>query len=316
LADDELNQNPEGEESGQGQAPTISELEVLEIGCQLEFSPGYTTSQGNEISSGLAFWVDAYEHTSSGGKASLILYASDGWNLIENWRARHQFRWNKGSDEMSVKALLAFVLARVGLQLEVKSQSSVITSYYPDFTIHPNNRGDIVIGKLLSLIPDVVFIEGNQAYVVNPGSSDNSVYAYGSSHPILEGEYRRRAWELNRVQVEGYDPVTDEPVVVDSFCWTQITRLYDRLSQLEDRNIDSVSKAEQRGDAYLRQAEIESASGAIQIPPNCGQQLYDVIDITDSRAGLSEEKKRVLGLTLVYNPRYGEYTERLLLGAV
>ena len=307
----ELNNN-----NGQYASPGEGELEVLEIGCQLEVSPGYTTSQGNEISSGLAFWVDAYEHTSSGGKASLILYASDGWNLIENWRARHQFRWNKGSDEMSVKALLAFVLARVGLQLEVKSQSSVITSYYPDFTIHPNNRGDIVIGKLLSLIPDVVFIEGNQAYVVNPGSSDNSVYAYGSSHPILEGEYRRRAWELNRVQVEGYDPVNDEPVVVDSFSWTQITRLYDRLSQLEDRNIDSVSKAEQRGDAHLRQAEIESASGAIQIPPNCGQQLYDVIDITDSQAGLSGAKKRVLGLTLVYNPRQGEYTERLLLGAV
>ena len=307
----ELNNN-----NGQYASPGEGELEVLEIGCQLEVSPGYTTSQGNEISSGLAFWIDAHEHTSSGGKASLILYASDGWHLIENWRARHQFRWNKGSEEMSVKALLAFVLARVGLQLEVKSQSSVITSYYPDFTIHPHNRGDIVIGKLLSLIPDVVFIEGNQAYVVNPGSSDDSVYAYGSSHPILEGEYRKRAWELNRVQVEGYDPANDEPVVVDSFSWPQITRLYDRLSQLEDRNIDSVSKAEQRGDAHLRQAEIESVSGAIQIPPNCGQQLYDVIDITDSRAGLSGAKKRVLGLTLVYNPRQGEYTERLLLGAV
>jgi len=307
----ELNNN-----NGQYASPGEGELEVLEIGCQLEVSPGYTTSQGNEISSSLAFWVDAYEHTSSGGKSSLILYASDGWHLIENWRARHQFRWNKGSEEMSVKALLAFVLARVGLQLEVKSQSSVITSYYPDFTIHPHNRGDIVIGKLLSLIPDVVFIEGNQAYVVNPGSSDDSVYAYGSSHPILEGEYRKRAWELNRVQVEGYDPVNDEPVVVDSFSWPQITRLYDRLSQLEDRNIDSVSKAEQRGDARLRQAEIESASGAIRIPPNCGQQLYDVIDITDSQAGLSGAKKRVLGLTLVYNPRQGEYTERLLLGAV
>jgi|GEM_PF-4999049 len=121
--------------------------------------------------------------------------------------------------------------------------------------------------------------------------------------------YHGRHWE-------GYDPANDEPVVVDSFSWPQITRLYDRLSQLEDRNIDSVSKAEQRGDAHLRQAEIESVSGAIQIPPNCGQQLYDVIDITDSRAGLSGAKKRVLGLTLVYNPRQGEYTERLLLGAV
>ncbi|GAF75238.1 unnamed protein product, partial [marine sediment metagenome] len=188
--------------------------------------------------------------------------------------------------------------------------------FYPDFTIHPDNRGNIIISKLLSFVPDVVFIEGNKAYIVNPQSADDSVYAYGSSHPILEGKYRKGAWESNRVQVEGYDPAEDEPVIVDTFSWGEIDRIYDRLNQLEDRNIDTVQKAQARGEACLREAEIESASGAIRIPVNCGQQLYDVIDITDSRAGLSAEKKRVLGLILVYNPRRGEYNEQLSLGAV
>jgi len=303
-------------DDGRHASPGSGGLKVLDIGCQLEVSPGYVTSQGSEFSSGLAFWLDAYEHTSSDGKASLILYASDGWSLIENWRARHQFRWNKATDEMSVKDILAFVLARIGLKLEVKSQSSVITGYYPDFTIHPGNRGNIIIKKLLSFVPDVVFIEGNKAYVVNPQSTDNSVYAYGSSHPTLEGKFRKGAWEFNRIQVEGYDPVNDEPVIVDTFNWSEIARIYDRLNQLEDRNIDTAQKAKARGEAYLRQAEIESVSGAIRIPVNCGQQLYDVIDITDSRAGLSAEKRRALRLILTYNPRRGEYDEQLLLGAV
>jgi len=288
----------------------------LDIGCQLEVSPGYVTSQGNEVSSGQIFTLEAYEHTSSGGKASLFLYALDGWGEIKAWRARHQFRWNKASSEMSVKQILEFVLARVGLKLEIKSQSSVITNYYPDFTIYTNNGGDIIISRLLPFVPDVLFIEGNKAYVVNPQSSDSSVYSYGQAHPILEGRYRKGAWELNRVQVEGYDPENEEQVVVDSFSWNQIARLYDRLNQLEDRNIDTVTKAEQRGEAYLRESEIESAGGTIHIPVNCGQQLFDVIDITDSRAGLTVEKKRVLGLTLIHNPRRGEYEQRLSLGAV
>ncbi len=288
----------------------------LDIGCQLEVSPGYVTSQGSEVSLGQTFALEAYEHTSSGGKASLFLYALDGWGQINGWRARHQFRWNKTSSDMNVKQIIEFVLARVGLKLEVKSQSSIITSYYPDFTVHPNNRGDILITELLSFVPDVLFIEGNKAYIVNPQSSDSSVYSYGIAHAILEGRYRKRAWELNRVQVGGYDSVSEEPVVVDSFSWNQIAKLYDRLSQLEDRNIDTVTKAEQRGESYLREAEIESVSGTIRIPVNCGQQLYDVIDITDSRAGLSAEKKRVLGLLLIYNPYQGEYEERLSLGAV
>ena len=289
---------------------------MLDVGGQLEFSPGYITSQGNEVSQGLAFTINAYEHTSAGGKASLFLYASDGWNLMESWRARHQFRWNKQSEEMSVKQILAFVLARVGLKLEVKSQSPVLTGYYPDFSISSSNAGDTIISRLLSFVPDLLFIEGSKAYVLNPQASDSSIYSYGSSHYILDGRYRKAAQELNRVQVEGYDPSGGEAIVVDSFTWEQIDRLYDRMRQVEDRNIDTVTRAEQRGEAYLRGAEVKSINGTTTVPVNCGQQLYDVIDITDSRACLETAKRRVLGLTLVYNPRRGEYQQQLTLGGV
>ena len=76
------------------------------------------------------------------------------------------------------------------------------------------------------------------------------------------------------------------------------------------------AKHMERGDAYLRQAELASAGGSILVPVNCGQQTYDVIDITDSRAGLNMAKRRVLGFVLVYSPRRGEYRQRLYLGAV
>jgi hypothetical protein len=292
------------------------ELSVLDIGAQLEFSPGYVTSQGNETSPGLVFTLNACEHTSSGGRASLVLYASDGWGLIQSWGARHQFRWNKQGSELNVKQLLQFVLARVGLGLEVKSQSAVLTGYYPDFTINPNNSGESVISRLLSFVPDILFIEGNRAYVVNPQATDSSAYAYGLSHPIAEGRYKSEAFALNRVQVEGYDPVQSKAIVVDCFAWEEIDRLYDRLRQVEDRNIDSMTKAEERGEAYLRGVMIASVSGSILIPTNCGQQLYDVIDITDSRAGLDGARRRVLGITLSYSPKSGEYRQRLLLGGV
>jgi len=303
-------------DDGRYAAPGEGDLSVLDIGCQLDFSPGYVTAQGNEASSGLAFSIDSYEHTSAGGRSSLVLRAADGWSLIKGWRARHQFRWNKDTEEASVKQILAFVLGRVGLKLEVKSQSSVIAGYYPDFTINPGNSGDTVISRLLSFVPDVLFIEGNTACVVNPLSADGSDYAYGQSHPVFEGRYRQAGWGLNHVQVEGYDPGQGESIVVDTFGWGQIDRLYDRLRQVEDRNLDTVAKAGDRGEAYLRQAEMEAVDGAILTPVNCGQQLYDVVDITDDRAGLSAAKRRVIGLTLVYRPRRGEYQQRLLLGGV
>ena len=303
-------------DDGRYTSPGEGDLKALDLGCEIAVSPGYTTSEGNETSPGLAFWLDGYEHTSSSGKASLVLYASDGWGLLQNWRARHQLRWNKATDEKCVKDILTLVLARVGLKLEVKSESSTVTSYYPDFTIHLNNHSEAVIRKLLSFVPDELFCEGNKAHLVNPQSADNSVYSYGSSHLLLEGRYQKGAWGLNRVQVEGYDPQNDKPIIVDRFSWPQIAKLQDRLRQLEDQNIDTTQKAGERGEAYLREAEIEATSGVILVPVNCGQQLYDVIDITDSRSGLNAEKRRVLGLTLIYNPSQGEYEERLFLGAV
>ena len=291
--------------------------------CQLDFSPGYVTTAGNEVSSGQSYALEAYEHVSAGAGASLVLHGQDGWQALARWRARHQFRWNKDSAEMSVKALIAFVLARLGLKLEVKSESSVATGFYPDFTISPGDNGEAVIRKLLSFVPDVIFIEGSKAYLVNPQSNDSSVYSYsaalpttgGGEHPILEGRYRTGDWEINRLEVAGEDS-DGAPLLANSFAWTEISRLYDRLRQVADRNLDTAAKAKQRGEAELRRAAMESGGGAILIPVNCGQQLYDVIGITDSRAGLAAAKKRVRGMMLVYEPRRREYSQRLKLGAV
>jgi hypothetical protein len=303
-------------DDGRYASPGQDDLSVLDIGSQLAFSPGYRTTAGDEASPGPVYSLETWEHTSRGGEASLVLHAISTLSTVENWRARHQFRWNKSAETMSVKDILAFVLARAGLKLEVKSQSSVITGFHPDFTIHPDNQGETVLRRLLSLVPDVLLIEGDKAYLINPLATDDSVYAYGTSHVVTEGSYRTGTHQLNRIQVEGYDPATEESIVVNSFAWTEIDRLYDRLSQLEDRNIDTMARAQDRGQAYLREAEIESAGGFIHVPVNCGQQLYDVIDITDSRAELEAAKRRVVGLTLVYRPHRGQYEHRLSLGAV
>jgi hypothetical protein len=161
-----------------------------------------------------------------------------------------------------------------------------------------------------------LFIEGDTAYVVNPQADDGPDYAYGTAHALLEGSYRAGARALNRLQVEGYDPTEQADVVVDSFAWDEIARLYDRTTRIEDRNIESVAAAEARGESLLRKVATAATNGSILVPVNCGQQLYDVVAISDSRAGLTAAKRRVNGLTLVYNPKRGEYRQRLLLGGV
>jgi hypothetical protein len=302
--------------TGKYASPGSGTLTLLQTGCQIDFSPGYRTPAGNEISSGLTFTLEAYEHTSSSGKAGLILKACDGWAALHNWKAHYQFRWNKETSEMSVKQILEFILARVGLKLEVKSSSSAITDFYPDFTIHAGNSGAEIIKRLLTFVPDIIFIEGYKAYLINPQSTDTPIYSYGTDHSIFEGKYYRGALELNRIQIEGRDADTDSQILVDSFGWDEIDRIDERWQQLSDRNIGTVTQAQERGLAYFREAEIHTANGYMRMPVNCGQQVYDVIEVTDIRTGLSAEPRRVLAISLLYNPQCGEYEQRLLLGGV
>ena len=66
----------------------------------------------------------------------------------------------------------------------------------------------------------------------------------------------------------------------------------------------------------LRKASLGALDGEVTAPVNCGQELYDVIAVTDAVAGLSAAKRRVLGLALRYSAATGAYEQRLRLGGV
>jgi len=303
-------------QDGRYNAPGTGDIASLDTGCELDVSPGYVTAAGGETSPGHILWLESWEHVSTGGKASLILNAVDGWRLLAGWRARHQFRWNKDAQERSVKQIIEFVLARVGLKLMVKSESAVITGLYPDFTIHPGDTGTAIMERLLSLVPDVVFIEGVTAYLVHPQSTDTSVYSYGAAHVILEGRYGTGAIAAGQVRVEGYDGVMGSPLAADSFDWNGLDSFPERFLHVTDRNIATVAQAQWRGEAVLRKAGMSTINSVIHVPVNCGQQVYDVIDVTDSRAGLAAAKRRVAGMRIIYRPARGEYVQHLFLGGV
>jgi hypothetical protein len=187
-----------------------------------------------------------------------------------------------------------------------------MVNHYPAFTIHPGESGATAVRRLLAMVPDVLFFRGSCAYLKNPQASDDSQYSYGLGHSILHGRYVSQAPAVNRVQVFG------SGVMKDGLDWESIAQLYDRLLQVHDLNLATMAEAEERAQAEFRRAQLAALAGEMAVPANCGQELYDVVDITDPRAGLSQARRRILGLSLLYHrggatPRY---QHRLLLGGV
>ena len=103
----------------------------------------------------------------------------------------------------------------------------------------------------------------------------------------------------------------------EAFAWDEVDRLFDRVLQIHDLNLDTQQKAQDRAEAALREQLLASLGGEVVVPPNLGQELYDVIEITDKSAGLLAERRRVLGLSLDYSrgPK-PEYRHTLRLGGV
>lgn len=282
---------------------------AIKLGAEVRVSPGYVTASGPSASDGPAYWIEAVEHTSGGGSAALVIHARDAWGLLSAWRARRQYTWAAG--ERTVFSLLRFLFGRAGLEFASQGGSLTAFSLYPAFTMHPGESGLTAVQRLLAMLPDVVFVQGSIAYLKEPQASDPADYAYGTDHPLHSGRYSALLPPANRAQVFG------DGVFAERADWAAVEAFYDTIQQEHDLNITALSDAQDRADAILRQAAIAAAGGEIVVPVNCGQELYDVVEITDPAAGLSAARRRVVGITLRYSAgQRPTYRQRLALAAV
>ncbi len=303
--------------TGKYNSPGSGGIALIELGAEIVPGLGYRTTGGEETSSGPRYWLAAFEHISGPGQAVLRVHALGAIHLVEAWSARQSWRWNASPGEKSVWGLIQWVLARTGLGGSILSSSSMATTFSPDFAIHGGQDGRAILRRLFSFLPDVPLFDANYGRLKYPQASDAPDYSYnnsggGSNHPLLEGRYLHRAQAPNWVKAES----VRNNVSADSFNWPEMEKAWEQTLTLQDINLDSQSKAEDRGAAVFRDAELAACAGYIEVPANCGQELYDVIEITDSRAGLQAARRRVLGLSLRYEPKKGLYRHRLTLGGV
>ncbi len=285
------------------------DYEAIKEGSEVLLSFGYRTPAGDETG-GLepTTWITGWDYVTRCGSSRFVLRGGDGWSLLYGWRARRQYTWEQG--DKNVFQILAFLFARAGLELSSFSTSSAVVNQYPTFTIHPGESASTAVRRLLGAVPDVLLFVGDCGYIKNPSPGEASAYSYGSDHAVIEGRYSSSAPAANRVQVYG------DGVVTEDWDWERIALVYDRLAQASDVNLDSAAQAHQRGEAVLREAQRSAAGGHIVVPMNCGQDLFDFIDIDSPQAGMDGAKRRVVSTMRLWIPKESRYTLTIGLEAV
>lgn len=133
-------------------------------------------------------------------------------------------------------------------------------------------------------------------------------------HIILDGQYTQGSPGVNRIYIIGKD-AEGNPVYGTSLNQAEIDLVGERLDFNQDLSIPTTAKAADVAAAAVAKARLTGARGFIVIPPNCGQELWDVIQVTDKPTAQSQQKYRVIAVSFDYEPLRHRYQHKLILGA-
>lgn len=303
--------------AGKYAQPGIGALAKLKKGSQVELKLGYKTTAGIESVEAGTYWVDSWEYQLKPRSSAFELRCIDAWGLADRWIARYSLNWNRTADSpRTLWQIIYELMAHFGIKLwnnPAVTQSSAMTNFQPDFYISPASRGTSEMRRLLSFCPDGLVPYGLKSYTKDLKSDEAHCYDYGTAHVILEASYTEYT-PMTRAQVMGRT-AADARVIESAFDWDELERGIDNLWLRYDPNLEDAATGQRQADAMMREEAQRAKGGGIRVPVNCGQELYDVIRITDSRVGMTTEKRRIMGMIMDYSRIGSHYQQVLTLGA-
>ena len=338
-------------DDGRYNSPGSGALIALSRGARINIGPGYyvPTYGGNYASLGPSYYIDAINHTAAAGRRELVIHCLSTWGLLAAWRPGRSYRWVAGT--RNYFQIISQILAKMGLEYSSWSGTPKITDDYPDFAIHPGydpppyisgwmrwyhpDYGYIIkpiwtdpppqpafqqlatpsalsaLATLYSHLEDRITTREDCLYNRWPQAADASVYAFGTTHAILSATYRQLTTP------DRFLAIGDAGVTKETVDYTAVDLIHDRPNVVHDIGMTTAADVTARATREAREATISSRHDTIVVPPHCGIELWDVVDVTDPTLGLAAAKRRVTGITLVFDRSKDPpvYHQVLTLGA-
>ena len=269
-----------------GSAPS-----ALTPGAELTFEPGYITSNGAEHAFGRRYWITAVRRVRAQGASTVEVEAEGAWNTLAEWRAPRQIAWAAGTT--SAYGVLREIARQAGVFVLSSSASAESSSVTPAYTVRAGERGDTAFARLLERLPDQAWALGMFVTITEPSASDSATYEYGTTHAIASmrahDERREAGWA--RVFGAGRFAEAVDEAAIGSGAGAAI---------VVDDNLTSTARAVARANTVLRRALLEGDAGELIAMPHVGQEVGDVIEVTDATLGLDATAYRVTSVRLDY----------------
>ncbi len=265
----------------------------LVTGGTVEVAPGYLSGAAGAGEYGVAhhLLVKRLDYERDGGRARVVVHVEGHWERLAGWRASEAVQIVSGA--LTRSALFGLVLAKVAIRVSGSGSSDWFT-LTPGFAIAPGESGLAAARRLLAVAEVVALADGDTIDI--EALDEVSDYTYSpTDHPIVELASWDEAPPANWLRVQGPDRYAD------NHDFPSIYRDGAALRQLRNLEADSDVKATAFADAALDRDLREQVAGVLRSAVNAGQQIYDVVTVTDADVGVTAVKYRVMGIELRYS---------------
>ncbi|MCL5074212.1 MAG: hypothetical protein M1136_00960 [Chloroflexi bacterium] len=309
----ELN-NEDGRYANVGVSGTY---QAVKEGSQIALKQGYVTSAGNEAVWATPFWVDrVYFWRDEKKGRRLIVEAIDALSYLDRLAVTHQITFTNRDLEFLLKYILNRVCGRL-----TNSTLTNLDLVIPSFTLQPGESYLTVLRRILDKAGIGLRFRTYESATSPPGfdsveavcvdlSSATSSYTYGgSSHPLVSYRFDSVGQKQNHYEVTGQNWAFGE-----RFDWTHLELvLKDLTLKIEDLSLDTEAECLDRALYEQREAKREGQSGWLGVYANVGQEVLDVITITESAAGLASATRRVRLIETIYDTKRSLFQQRIEL---
>ncbi|MFN0146285.1 MAG: hypothetical protein ACKVT1_07230 [Dehalococcoidia bacterium] len=290
----------------------------LVTGGQAVLTPGYASGPGGAPESGVTWWftIDRVRQRLANGRRTTEVEASGPWERAEAWRAPQA--WQVAPGTMTRDAIFRRIAARAGFPAYQGSGAAAPSAdwaaYSPGFALAPGETGAAALRSLLAVVNDGCQADGNKFTIVglSPGGASSFTYGGAGNHPVFALSIADEPPAHNWVRLTGTGRYAD---TIDQ---ASVYQHGPRRLWLRHLDAGSNLKASAFATNALRRAQWGRPLGELAAPFQAGQQLFDVITVSDPSVAPLAATFRVLGLGLEYQrgPGAARYDSVITLGAV
>lgn len=271
-------------------------------GWRVEIGYGYHTASGDEYSLAAPLWVIGHHDISLSGVLITELVCVDIWQKMswavmgadpDTGRPEYAAGWEA---DTTIRQIIDQLLTSLDPPLSpvtVEVNDGIIDTYKPFYVTQINTPVRKVLRDILLLTKSGMRMtyQGMKIRYMVPGAPPG--YTYDTAHAFLS-EARQKGLVLpNWIICVDHLPTEEgdaEQYIGTAKNLESIARIgaYPIVKAPPDSaGIASNAEAQTMAESILNQIEAEVAQGRMVVPHNCGQELYDVIQVQDSRAGVT-----------------------------